>query len=378
MKLEKLNTYLRNLCGKYGIPSWECKVLYQGEVVLDAKSESYDCKRRHYFIYSMTKLVTCVAAMRLVEDGMLSLDDKVSAYLPDFAEMYVQKGKVVTPTTKALTVRHLISMQGGYGYEIDMEDLVYTIRDNPNASTQEIAKALSKRPLKFEPGEGFGYSLCYDILGAVIEVASGKSLGEYFKEKIFTPLEMDNTTFKLTSQMREKLAPFYRYNHELGRPIEMVPASNEYIFTQNYESGGAGLISTFDDYFKFAVTLLNGGVTESGYCLLQKESIAQIHKRCMTDEMLYGYDRYQQWGTGYSFGVRSQVDYSRCPQFMSDENFELTGAAGSCAFWDLKNKLTFVYFQHAVGIKEVSNVVHHKIRDLIYEDIENENYFGRK
>ena len=129
---------------------------------------------------------------------------------------------------------------------------------------------------------------------------------------------------------------------------------------------------------KFAVTLLNGGVTENGYCLLQKESIDQIHKRCMTDEMLYSYDRYQQWGTGYSFGVRSQVDYTECPQLMSDENFELTGAAGSCAFWDLKNKLTFVYFQHAVGITEVSNVVHHKIRDLIYEGVENENDIGRK
>ena len=369
MKLEKLNTYLRSLSKEYGIPSWECKVRYRDEVVLDEKSENYDCNRKYYFIYSMTKLVTCIAVMRLIEDGMLSLDDKVSVYLPDFAKLYVQKGEVAVQATKALTVRHLISMQGGYGYEIDMEDLVHAVRDNPIASTQEIVNALSKRPLKFEPGEGFAYSLCYDILGAVVEVASGKSLGEYFQEKIFTPLKMDSTYFALTPQLREKLAPFYRYNHELGRPIEMISAANEYIFTPNYESGGAGLISTFDDYYKLAVTLLNGGVTENGYCLLQKKSIDQIHKRCMTDEMLWGYDRYRQWGAGYSFGVRSQVDYTGCPQSMSDENFELTGAAGSYAFWDLKNRLTFVYFQHAVGIPEVSNVVHHKIRDLIYEDI---------
>ena len=93
----------------------------------------------------------------------------------------------------------------------------------------------------------------------------------------------------------------------------------------------------------------------------------------MTDEMLKKYERYNQWGMGYSFGVRSQVDYSKAPALMSDENFELSGAAGSFAFWDLKNKMAFLYFQHALDIEEVPQTVHHKIRDLIYEELEEIN-----
>lgn len=94
-----------------------------------------------------------------------------------------------------------------------------------------------------------------------------------------------------------------------------------------------------------------------------------MYQQCMTEKMLSGYDRCKQWGCGYCLSLKNQVDYTRVPAGMSKDNFEISGAAGAYAFWDLKYGMAVQYFQNVVGIMEVPNVVHHKIRDLVYEEI---------
>lgn len=366
MKWDKVKKYLSTLEEAYGIPFWECRLVYQGQVVLDEKSKHFDSSKKYYYIYSMTKLVTSTAAMMLVEEGKMALEDKVSKYLPEFENLTVWKDGKAVKAQKAMTVRHLLSMQGGYDYNVAEKHLQEMIKENPNASTRACIRTFAKRPLFFEPGEGFAYSLCYDVLGAVIEEASGMKLGEYFKKKIFEPLGMYDTGYRITDEVKKHRHLLYEYQEENGKLKEVETTPVRSCFTPEYESGGAGLYATFEDYFKFTMAIMNG-------TLLSEKSLKMMYANGMTHDMLIHYDRYQQWGCSYGFGLRNQEDYTRVPSGMSKDNFEITGAAGAYVFCDLKYGMALQYFQNALGIREVADVVHHAIRDLVYEEIaENE------
>ena len=319
----------------------------------------------------MTKLVTAVAAMRLNEQKKLSLDDNIEKYLPEYADMKVKTADGVKKAHNKIKVRHLLSMQGGFNYDIETEEFSEAIRKNPDASTREMMSALAKRPLEFEAGEEFSYSLCYDVLGAVIEAAAGMKFGEYLKKEIFEPLGMNDTTFDLKSVPEGRMLPLYRFNNEKGEAEDISKDGNVYFFTPEYESGGAGIISTLDDYAEFIRTLANGGTSENGYKLLERESIEEIRKNPMTESMLRSYHRYKQWGCTYGFSVRTLVNHSVSPEYVQLGSFELTGAAGSYAVVDIENNISIVYFQHILDVLEVPETVHHKIRDLVYESLNN-------
>ena len=277
------------------------------------------------------------------------------------------EGNQIHAAQKRITIKHLLTMQGGYDYSVETPDLQTAVMNFPKASTQDLVKVLAKRPLLFEPGEGFAYSLCYDILGAVIEAACNMTLGEYFRTAIFNPLGMKDTTFQMTEDISAHMAKMYQFDEKQGVLKEVIPAKNIYVFSEKYESGGAGLISTFNDYFQIVRLILQEGIVGEELNVLRSDSIRQMYQRYMTDEMLYGYNRYQQWGTGYSFGLRNQENFADCPKAMSKESFEISGAAGSYAFWDMKNKIAVLYFQHVNNLSEESNIIHHKIRDLVYD-----------
>ena len=323
-----------------------------------------------YFIYSMTKLVTSVATMKLIEQGKLSFEDEVSKYLPEYKDLTVKTEEGIRPVKKKMTVLDLLSMQGGYDYE--MADLIEAGRRNPQATTRDIIKLLAQRPLNFEPGEGYAYSLCYDVLGAVMEVASGMSLGEYMNKEIFMPLEMHSATMKVTEEVRKHLLPHYSFDAESGTVKEILPIENMFIFTQEYESGGAGIIASFEDYFKFVTAIANGGVVANGYRLLKKESLDEILKRRMTDEMLEEYAKDVPWECNYSFGVRVLMEPVKRMKSIVAGSFELSGAAGSYAHFDIENGLGILYFQHALAIEPIPEIVHHEIRDMVYEALEGE------
>ena len=132
-----------------------------------------------YYLFSASKVITCTAAMRLIEDKKLGLDDPVSKYLPEFEKLYVMKNGEKVPAENTLTVRHLMSMQGGFTYNLGFEGIKRIQRESGNkATTREVVSALAEMPLSFEPGENYQYSLCHDILAAVFEVVSGKKVPE--------------------------------------------------------------------------------------------------------------------------------------------------------------------------------------------------------
>jgi CubicO group peptidase (beta-lactamase class C family) len=236
-------------------------------------------------IYSMTKPITSVAAMQLVESGKLELDAPVSKYLPEFKELKVLEGKGETAKKvepkRTMTVRDLLRHTSGltYGFfgnsDVDKEyrKLGVLMTDIKIKTT---VKKLGSIPLLYHPGSQFHYSVSTDVLGRVIEVASEKKLDDYFRKNIFEPLGMSDTFFSVPKAKQDRLMQLYA--NRRGKPIEPASAMNSvrYLNERNkFFSGGGGLCSTVDDYFAFSQMLLNKG-TLNGKRIIGEVSVNEM------------------------------------------------------------------------------------------------------
>ena len=197
---------------KRGIPACDLIVTRHGETVFrrmagysDAAGTKPVSENDLYWIFSATKPVTCTAAMRLVEQGKLRLDDPVSKYLPAFANPTVisTQGGDPTPAKNVMTIEHLFTMTGGLNYNSNTPH-AKAAKANPNTSTQELVNAFAKEPLDFEPGTFYRYSLCHDVLAAVVEVVSGMRFSDYMQKYIFDPLGMADTGFRPTDAQKAR------------------------------------------------------------------------------------------------------------------------------------------------------------------------------
>ena len=223
-------------------------------------------------MYSCSKPITALAAMILVEKGKLSLDDEVEKYLPEIKEAFLLNdlGEKISPKNK-MTVRHLLTMTAGFTYDLKTRSVRQIIEKNKRAKLREFIEAFVASPLSFEPGERFQYSLCHDVLAAVIEAASGLRFSTFIQKHIFDPLGMKNSFFDNRSQ------PFLEmYEANADGKIFLTDHTNPLIPTVEYESGGAGLTSTVEDYSKFARMLANGGVAASGKRIISSDFFASI------------------------------------------------------------------------------------------------------
>ncbi len=314
-----------------------------------------------YYLYSTTKPITCTAGMRLVERGIIGIDDPVSKYIPEYASLFYknEKGDIL-PCKKVMTVRHLFSMRGGFSYNIS-SPAITEVRKNTNneGSTLDFVRAFVKDPLLFEPGARYNYSLCHDVLAAVIEIASGKSFGQFLKDEIFTPLGMDNTGFFPTDEQKKRFVAQYRW--ENGNYTE-IPVGCAYRLSNNYESGGAGLFSCVNDYMKFADALANHGTAQNGYQLLRPETV-ELMRSNQAPDMLAGHNV----GYGYGFGVRTMLDKEKANSDAPTQfTFGWDGAAGSYISIDPENRIAVFYAQQVLMHMWVYTDVHPVIRDSSY------------
>ena len=267
-------------------------------------------------IASMTKPVTSVAAMILVDEGKLSLDDPVAKYIPEFKDPKLLDGK---PAGREITVRHLLTHTSGLTYRFMGGPLgeLYAkagVSDGLSQTPGTIAdgaRLLAAEPILFTPGTSWNYSLSTDVLGRVVEVASGKPLDAFFRERIFAPLKMDDTGFYVPSEKVGRLAALYQAgpDHSLDRAPEtpitqgtlVYSASYPYDGPKTYFSGGAGLTSTAGDYARFLAMLLGEGELD-GVRILKAETVKamttnQITEFPLTLGSIHG-DRF-----GLGFGV---------------------------------------------------------------------------
>ncbi|NCC07208.1 MAG: class A beta-lactamase-related serine hydrolase [Clostridia bacterium] len=327
-----------------------------------------------YRIYSMTKLVTVVAVIQLIEKNALKLEDALSDCIPKFKNMMVYKhlpnGKIETvPADRELTILDLLTMRSGISYAYDdigpastsMREAVATLRaNNPRYSTMQYAQMLAELPLAFQPGTHFLYGASCDVLAAVVEVISGNTFGEYLEKNIFMPLEMHNTFFRWNENTISRVADIYTIG--ANKKLRKLTNRNfQYEPQSRFEEGGGGLLSTLDDYMAFAKMLCCGGKTSSGARLISEKSVCSMTQNYLNEEQLADFG---QKGFGYGLCVRTRLENTCDIKLAQRGEFGWYGVAGSLVIIDISKKLTAVYMQQLIPAGEAE--IHQKLRELIY------------
>lgn len=252
---------LKDFCDSFlerGLPGFDLVVYKDGECVLRHTNGYSDLEnnikmngKERFNLYSCSKPITCTAALQLWEKGLFSLEDKLSDYMPEFEEMTVKTDTGVKKAENPILIKHLFGMTAGFSYNTSSPHLLKCIEETQGrCPTRETMKYLAKEPLLFEPGTRWFYSLCHDVLAALVEVISGEKFEDYVKKNIFDVLGMKDTTFLLPKEELDTISQQYRF--ENGKAVNVGKEIVSYKLGSEYASGGAGAISTVDDYIKFA------------------------------------------------------------------------------------------------------------------------------
>ena len=320
-----------------------------------------------YWIYSATKVFTATAGMQLIEKGVMGPDDPVSKYLPAFGTLSWDDHGHIRAVTEPLTIRHLFTMTGGFSYDLNSPSLEKAKFYSRNqADTLTMVNALAEEPLLFEPGKHYKYSLCHDVLAAVIEVASGMKFSEYLRKNIWEPLGITRTGF--TGEDTGNFSVQYVADEKNHRAVlsERGMGCN-YRLTDNYESGGAGLYSTVDDYIRLSDALACGGIGKTGARILKPETIDLMRTDQLTPELRKEFLNHTGPHYSYGFGVRTNIDPAN---FASPKGeFGWDGAANAYTLIDPENKLSIYLGMSIFGFGYGYTVIHHKVRDLVYEGL---------
>ena len=357
------------LCQKFldmGIPGFDMIVYKDGECVLRHMGGYADPDKKtpmqgneKYHIYSCSKLFTCTAALQLWEKGLFSLDDDLADYIPAFREMTVQTENGPVKAKNPIKICQLFQMTSGMTYDLDTPALLaYYEADGRRCPTLAMVNELAKAPLEFEPGTGWRYSLCHDVLAALVEVLSGEKFENYVKAHIFDPLGMEHSDFLHPVEDWNGFARQYQYNDTTKQFIPWW--QNTYRPGVEYASGGAGCVSTVEDYIKFLEALRIGDI------ILKKETIAMMATDRLTEEQRAMY-HFGNESIGYGLGMRTPR------QNPKQTEFGWGGAAGAFASVDPINNFSIFYAQHVLASpnRPLRNWLYTTVRaDLLGETVQ--------
>ena len=286
-------------------------------------------------IYSMTKPIVSVAAMTLVEEGRLLINDPVSKYIPAFAEMKVgvENGEALelVPAKRPITIQDLMRHTSGLTYGFTGGSKVQKLVSaadlrNQERTAAEHVEAIARLPLQHQPGEVWEYSVSTDVLGRIVEIVAGGSLGEVLRERIFAPLGMKDTAFFTpASKLARRAEPF---SFELFDTLGI--SRSDMTAPPCFESGGGGLLSTIGDYARF-VAMLSGGGALDGARILGSRTIAFMASDHLAANVAKNH--YLLWpGHGFGLGFCVRTHPGLAPTAGSVGEYFWGGAAGT-AFW---------------------------------------------
>src|SRR3984885_11591316 len=341
-------------------------------------------------IYSMSKPITAVALMMLVEEGLIGLDDAVHDHIPAWKNLGVYASGVpsllpqaspsfmTTPTLRPMKVVDLATHTSGLSYGFTMRTAVDAAyrrakvvdRQTPGGLSGMIDQ-LAKIPLDFSPGTAWNYSVAIDVLGYLIEKLSGMSFGEFLRTRLFEPLGMHDTAFYIPSDKTERFSSCYMPRHGGGLLTQDDAGKSTYAAPPNLEAGGAGLVSTAHDYMRFCRMMLNGG-TLDGVQILSPKTVALFSLNHLPDNKelvdmappgLFSEAGYSGIGFSIGCGVNVNVAKTRLPGTLGEYFW---GGAASTAFWiDPKEELAVVFMTQVMGT-DVRLTLRRDLRTLVY------------
>lgn len=379
--LHRLHPLLRSFVAN-GPAGCALSVTHHGETVFEDYAGLADIETKKdvsrdtiYRIYSMTKIVTCTAALMLYERGFFLLNDPLEAYLPEFARPQVfesdENDRIdASPSSRSIRIKDLFTMTSGLSYGGNSDEaerqsqraLESLAAHEGTLSTRDFSKILAPIPLAFEPGTQWRYSLSHDILGALIEVLSGKTLGQFFKEEIFEPLHMYDTFFQLPENKKDRLCSLYTRN-EQGEMIKNTELDKRYDPNTSFESGGGGLLSSLSDYSRFAHMLANNGEW-NGARILGRKTIELMATNHLDRDQLTHFNWPYLSGYGYGLGIRVMMNPALGGINSSIGEFGWSGLAGTWTLIDRKEKLSVVYMQQMMPNLEAYHQP--RLRNVIY------------
>jgi len=368
-RLARLTTVFRKEIDDKKVPGTVMMVARKGKLVYatalgvrDPKSADGLRTDTIFRIYSMTKPIVSVAAMILVEDGTLQLTDPVARWLPAFKDVKVATSGGEVATQRAMTVQDLLRHTAGLAYgELTQNAAVkealakaglykpgvidFDVRDMTGA---EQVERLARIPLLYQPGTTWEYSLASDVLGRVVEAASGKRLGDFLGERLLKPLKMSDTAFWVPETKMARVAEPFDKDPIAGTPIRLIDVSKE----PGNDSGGAGGVATAGDYLRFAQMLANGGVLD-GQRILSRTTVKLMTSDHLGSRLplaatpggaVLGASTYT---FGLGFAVRPSDGIAPVPGSAGDFNWG--GYAGTVFWVDPREQLVAVFMVQSAG-----------------------------
>jgi CubicO group peptidase (beta-lactamase class C family) len=356
-RLERVGDYMRNEIATGKIPGAIVLIQQHGKPVYFEKFGVRDVESRHpmtddtiFRLYSMSKPITSVAAMMLVEDGKLSLSDPLAKYIPAFADVKVgaekrdEAGKsalALEPLQRPITIEDLLRHTSGLTYGFYGEGAVrklYVKADlfRGDFDNADFADRLAKLPLAEQPATVWDYGHSTDILGRVIEVVSGKSLFQFEKERLLDPLGMSETSFYITDEAKRSLIAEPMPDDRFTSPVAGI---RDPMRVRRWESGGAGMVGTTGDYARFAQMLLSGG-TLDGKRYLKPETVALMTSDHVGPESGIARDYFYFPGSDSGFGLGLAVRTSQPPNTsLPPGEYRWDGVAGTFFFIDPRDDM---------------------------------------
>lgn len=390
-RLKRLDALMKELVATNHLPGATTMLVRHGKVV---SFETYGArgfggppmtKDTIFRIYSQTKPVTGVALMMLFEEGKWKLDDPVSKYVPELANLRVLKSVNADGTFATVaadrppTMREIMNHTAGFAYGL--------VPDNPidkayvttgvlgSKSGQEFAEKVAKLPLVGQPGAQWKYSVGVDIQGFIVEKLSGQSLPDFMQSRIFDPLKMKDTGFWLPADKASRLADLYYFDGKAGK---LAPAQGFMVLDITkppaVASGGGGLVSTNADYARFCQMLLNGGELD-GARILSPATVRLMASDHLSDVVLDDPKSRYSKATGMGFGLDFQVvtDPARAGALAGKGTYSWGGAAGTWFWIDPENDLFFLGMIHVLAkdgdpaLKELGE----RAQALVYQALTN-------
>jgi CubicO group peptidase (beta-lactamase class C family) len=341
-------------------------------------------------IYSMSKPITAVALMMLVEEGLLGLDDTVHSHIPAWTDLGVYASGMpsllpdtppsflTTPVQRPMKVVDLMTHTSGLTYGFHMRtgvDAAYrrakvVDRETPGG-LQGMTDQLAQIPLDFSPGTAWNYSVAIDVVGYLVEKLSGISFGEFLRTRLFAPLGMNDTAFWVPSDKTERFSCCYQPEGKDGLKLQDDGRESTYAKPPLLESGGGGLVSTAHDYLRFCRMMLNGGALD-GAQILSPKTVALFSINYLPDGRevadmappgMFSESGYAGVGFSLGCGVNVNVGKTRLPGTIGEYFW---GGAAATAFWiDPKEELTVVFMTQVIG-SPARLTLRRDLRTLVY------------
>jgi CubicO group peptidase (beta-lactamase class C family) len=376
-RLQKLSDAFRREVDKGTLPGATMLVARRGQIgwfdAVGRQNPAASVPMAHdtlFRIFSMTKPIVSIGIMQLLEDGHFLLNDPVAKFIPEFAETKVgvaNNGKLeLVPAKRQMTVQDLLRHTSGLTYDHTGNGLVQQLYRESRLRSRKISNAehatmLASMPLICQPGAEWNYSRSTDILGRIIEVVSGKSLGAFLTERVLAPLQMAETAFHTGEQNAGRLAEPFAKDPWNGEEIKLFNMLEKPVM----ESGGGGLVSTTMDYARFCAMLLNGGSLDGTRIIGRKtlELMASDHLapdvKIMGDLVPAGH----RFGLG--FAVRTEPGIA--PFLGSAGQFFWSGMAGTFFWIDPKEELFAIFMMQGPGQRQYTRSL---VRNLVYAAVE--------